>query len=172
MQAIRQDGTPHKLLGRASAWLDGGGRLAHVGLVTGLGLFIVLGPAAGQIFGQHQAYLREWTMFSGAGIGVLKGRFTLHRASEADRQLTPLEFLGLRTYPDAPPDQFDRLVLKMSDLKRDAAALCDGQPEGSRLSFKGWVGTRLGWRALAVEDVCALPAPEIGNGSPAEEPLL
>lgn len=109
-------------------------------------------------------------MFSGAGIGVLKGRFTLHHAPEADRHMTPLEFLGLQTYPEAPPDQFGRLVLGMGDLRRDAVPLCESQAKESRLSFDGWVGTRLGWHPLAVEDVCALPLPAIGDGSPAQEP--
>lgn len=135
------------------------GRLAHAGLVVTLSLFITLGPAAGQIFGRHYDFLREWIMFSGSGIGVLKGRFTLHRAQGIDQEMTPLELQGLRTYPDASPDEFGRLVFDKGDLRRNAAAICDRGTDVSRLSFTGWVGTRQGWRPLAVEDVCAIPEP-------------
>lgn len=103
-------------------------------------------------------------MFSGSGIGVLKGRFVLHRAPGDDQEMTPLEMLGLRTYPDTSPDEFGRLVFDVGDLRRNAAPICDRRTDVSRLSFTGWVGTRQGWRRLAVEDVCAIPEPAAAGG--------
>lgn len=172
MQATQRVGTLQGSPLRAPVWLLHGRRLAHAGLVMVLGLFIAFGPAAGQIFGQHYAWLREWVMFSGSGVGVLKGRFTLHHPGGADQPMTPLDVLGLRAYPDTAPDEFDRLVFGLGDLRRDATAMCDRRTDASRLSFEGWVGTRQGWRPLAAEDVCALPPSPPGDRSPSGGPFL
>lgn len=170
MQATERDGGRHRPFLQEPIWLEQGGRLAHAGLVMTLSLFIMFGPAAGQIFGRHYGFLREWIMFSGSGIGVLKGRFVLHRAEKPDQEMTPLEMLGLRTYPDASPDEFGRLVFNVGGLRRIGAPVCDRQTEVTRLSYKGWVGTRQGWRALEVADICALPTPSAGDE--VEDPAL
>lgn len=172
MQSIHLDGRPQRLPFRTSVWLQQGRSLAHAGLVIGLSLFIMFGPAAGQIFGRHHGFLREWIMFSGSGIGVLKGRFTLHSAGGSDQTMTPLALMRLTTYPDAPPDEFGRLVFHAGDLRKVAAQVCNGRAAVSRLSFAGWVGTRQGWRSLAVDDVCALPEHPAGDGSSDEEPVF
>ena len=71
---------------------------------TGLAAFILLGPAPGQLFGLHTIVLREWRMFSGAGIGLLKGRFTVHRAT-GTVTMSPLEVAGLPSYLALPIDR-------------------------------------------------------------------
>lgn len=132
-------------------------RAGRTVLLVGLSLFIVFGPAVGQVFGRHTLLLREWIMFSGSGVGVLKGSFTLRHADGTATSLTPLAVLGLTRYPSDPPDVFGRLVLADDDLRAYAAPLCDSR--AGTLSFHGWVGTRQGWRPLAADDVCALPLP-------------
>ena len=67
-------------------------------------IFILLGPAPGQLFGVHSMLLREWQMFSAAGVGLAKGRFTLHRAGGAVT-MSPLEVLGLPSYLALPLDR-------------------------------------------------------------------
>lgn len=132
-------------------------RAGRAVLMVGLGLLIVLGPAVGQVFGRHTILLREWIMFSGSGVGVLKGSFTLRHADGTATSLTPLAVLGLTRYPSDPPDMFGRLVFSTDDLRVYAARLC-ASPAGV-LSYRGSVGTRQGWRPLAVDDICALPMP-------------
>jgi hypothetical protein len=120
-----------------------------------LAAFILLGPAPGQLFGAHTVLLREWQMFSGAGVGLLKGHFTLHRADGAVT-LSPLEVAALPSHLALP---IERRVYEPSDLKAFAARICNDARETARLSFEGSVGTFSGWRALAVHDVCRDPAP-------------
>jgi hypothetical protein len=116
--------------------------------------FILLGPAPGQLFGVHSMFLREWVMFSGAGVGLVKGRFTLHRADGAVT-LSPLEVLALPSYLALP---LDRRIYEPADLKTFAARICDDPRETVRLSFEGSVGTFSGWRTLTAHDVCNEPA--------------
>lgn len=129
-------------------------RLAFVACAS---LFIMFGPAAGQVFGRHSVFLREWVMFSGGGVGVLKGTFTLRRTDGAVVHMTPLDVLGLKRYPSTPPDEFDHLIVEDHDLRNFASRVCDHSTEPAHLSFHGAVGTRQGWQPLDVEDVCALP---------------
>ena len=115
--------------------------------------FIMLGPAPGQLFGLHSIALREWVMFSGAGVGLPKGQFTLHRGDRAVT-LSPLEVAGRSSYLDLP---FDRRIYEPADLRAFAAPICEGR-RPARLSFKGHVATFTGWRALAADDICNAPA--------------
>jgi hypothetical protein len=119
-----------------------------------LAAFILLGPAPGQLFGVHSILLREWLMFSGAGVGLAKGQFTLHRA-EGAVTMSPLEVLALPTYLALP---LDRRIYKPSDLKTFAARICDSGRETARLSFEGSVAAFIGWRALTAYDICNHPA--------------
>jgi hypothetical protein len=116
--------------------------------------FILLGPAPGQLFGIHSMFLREWLMFSGAGVGLAKGRFTLHRADGAVT-MSPLEVAALPSYLALP---LDRRIFEPADLKTFAARICDDARETARLSFEGSVGTFTGWRTLTAHDVCNEPA--------------
>jgi hypothetical protein len=116
--------------------------------------FIVLGPAPGQLFGMHSTLLREWKMFSGAGVGLLKGQFTLHRA-DGPITMSPLEVAGLSSYLALPIDQ---RVYEPGNLKTFAARVCNDAHETARLSFEGSIGTFSGWQPLSVRDVCGDPA--------------
>ena len=109
-----------------------------------LAAFILLGPAPGQLFGLHSMFLREWVMFSAAGIGLLKGHFTLHRADGAVT-MRQRQVARQRIYEPA-------------DLKAFAARICNDARETARLSFEGSVGTFSGWRPLIADDVCNAPA--------------
>ena len=86
-----------------------------------LAAFILLGPAPGQLFGLHSMLLREWVMFSAAGIGLLKGHFTLHRA-DGVVTVSPLEVVGLPSYLALP---LDRRIYEPADLKAFAARICN-----------------------------------------------
>jgi len=119
-----------------------------------IAIFILLGPAPGQLFGVHSMLLREWQMFSAAGVGLAKGRFTLHRAGGAVT-MSPLEVLGLPSYLALP---LDRRIYEPADLKTFAARICGDARETARLSFEGSVATFAGWRALTAHDVCNEPA--------------
>ncbi|MDB5570706.1 MAG: hypothetical protein JWN93_1889 [Hyphomicrobiales bacterium] len=121
-------------------------RVAFAALAT----FILLGPAPGQLFGAHSMFLREWVMFAGAGIGLPKGRFTLHRPDGA-LVLSPLEVVALPSFMTLP---LERRIFEPADVKAFAARLCGDAGEGARLSFEGSVATFTGWRPLAVDDVC------------------
>src|SRR6476660_5943212 len=116
--------------------------------------FILLGPAPGQLFGVHSILLREWVMFSAAGIGLVKGHFTLHRADGAVT-MSPLEVVALPSYLALP---LDRRIYDPADLKAFAARICNDARETARLSFAGSVGTFAGWRPRIADDVCNAPA--------------
>jgi len=119
-----------------------------------LAIFILLGPAPGQLFGVHSVLLREWLMFSGAGLGLLQGHFTLHGA-DGDVTMSPLEVAALPSYLALPVEQ---RIFKPTDLKRFAARICDNGRQTARLSFEGSVGTFTGWQTLTARDVCNDPA--------------
>ena len=92
--------------------------------------------------------LREWMMFSAAGIGLAKGRFTLHRADGAVT-MSPLEGAGIAELPARC-----RLKRRIYQADRPArplpARICDDARETARLSFEGSIGTFDGWRVLTV----------------------
>ena len=105
--------------------------------------------------------LREWVMFSGAGVGLLKGRFTLHRP-EGAVTMTPLEAAGLSNYLALP---IARRPSQAADLKTFAARICGEAKPGERVSFEGSIGTFTGWSPLDVPDVCHAPAPAETGGA-------
>lgn len=119
--------------------------------------FLLLGPVPGQIFGAHSVFLREWIMFAGVGVGIPKGAFTLHTVDGAVQPLTPTEVAGLTSYPQIRHYLFDKRIFEDADIKLFAGRICEQAGEGDRLSFEGFIGTRLGWRALSVDDICSLP---------------
>ena len=116
--------------------------------------FILLGPAPGQLFGAHSTLLREWVMFSAAGVGLPEGRFTLHRA-DGVVTMSPLEVVALPSYLALP---LDRRIYEPADLKAFAGRICNDARETARLSFAGSVGTSAGRRPLIAHDVCNEPA--------------
>lgn len=120
-----------------------------------LAAFILLGPAPGQLFDQRSPWLREWIMYSDVGVGLPKGVFIVQDASGPVEQHTPLQAAGLDRYPKITHYLFDRRVHAEADLARFAADLCATLQPGQHLSFEGVVGTRQGWVAMPVTDVCA-----------------
>jgi hypothetical protein len=132
-----------------------------------LAAVILFGPAPGQLFGHHSPALREWKMYSGVGVGILRGSFTLREGERAIAAASPLEALGMQRYPRIRHYLFPNMVFAPEDLAPYAATLCAGAAPGQTVIFDGHVGTRQGWRALAADDLCALPA---HAGAGAQEP--
>ena len=126
---------------------------------AGLAAFILLGPAPGHLFGLHTIVLREWRMFAGAGIGLLQGQFTVHRAV-GTVTMSPLEVAGVPSYLALPRARRAR----PADLRAFAARLCDDPHETGRLSFEGSVGTSKGRQVLTVHDVCNVSPPARHGG--------
>lgn len=122
--------------------------------------FIYLGPAPGQLFGQHSPWLREWIMFSGVGVGIPDGTFIVTAPDGSTEAFTPLEAAGLDQYPIIWHYQFDRRILKKDQFEQFATALCDEAPATHDVSFDGAVGTREGWRAAQVDNICVDEEPD------------
>ncbi len=128
-----------------------------------IALFILLAPAAGQVFGVHHLLLREWVMYSDVGVGIPKGEFRIWRDDIAVAQLTPLEALELEAYPPIIHYTFAQRILSDEDFPRFAARLCAALDAYGvdRVSFEGMVGTRLGWRPASHDDLCTTTAHRI-----------
>lgn len=124
------------------------------GLFIAFALFILLGPAPGQLFGNHSPWLREWVMYSGVGIGIPKGVFTVQDGTNPSLEYSPLQAAGLEQYPRIAHYTFDRRVFDVSDLSRFAAPLCADMSADQRVSFSGYVGTRRGWVPVLANDLC------------------
>lgn len=120
-----------------------------------LAAFILLGPAPGQLFGKHSPWLREWVMYSGVGVGLPKGVFTVHDLSGPVSEYTPLQAAGLEQYPQIVHYFFDKRIFEDADLTRFAANTCEALLPGQHLSFDGVVGTRKGWVPMPVANLCA-----------------
>ncbi|MEM9911770.1 MAG: hypothetical protein AAF922_13395 [Pseudomonadota bacterium] len=117
--------------------------------------FIFLGPAPGQLFGWHSSWLREWVMFSDVGVGIPDGTFTVAHADGTTETHSPLEAVGLESYPLIRHYLFEGRVFEASDLAKFATELCTQAELASSVSFKGKVGTRNGWQPMQAEDICA-----------------
>lgn len=147
----------------ADARREGTGRLP-VGLLPQIrrigfaliALFILLAPAAGQVFGVKNLLLREWVMYSDVGVGIPKGEFRVWRGDHAVASLSPLEVLDLPAYPSVIHYTFAHRILDDADLPAFAARLCErlADRDGDRVSFDGMVGTRQGWRRTQHFNVC------------------
>ncbi len=134
----------------------GPARAARTAVFAILAGVILLGPGARQLLDMRTPIFRQWTMFSGVGVGILKGSFEVTDAAGASTRMSPLEVLELQRYPVQRSFLYDRLVAEPEDLRLFADRLCaDGT---ARVAFHGQTGTRSGWRALDVDDVCALSA--------------
>jgi len=126
---------------------------------TAIALFILLAPAAGQIFGVHHLLLREWVMYSGVGVGIPKGEFRIWQGDQPLATLSPLEALDLPAYPRVIHYTFPHRILRDEDFPRFAARLCGAlaDHDADRVSFEGVIGTREGWRSARHHDLC-IPA--------------
>lgn len=119
-----------------------------------LALFILLAPALPQLFGATGLFLRPWVMFSGVGVGLLKGEFVVTGPDGVEARLAPHEALGQARYSRAMATRFGYHVLSDEDLKRVSAGLCARIGAGRRLSFDGHRQWLDGWRPLADDDIC------------------
>lgn len=116
--------------------------------------FILIAPAMPQLFGINSPFFRPWTMFSGVGVGLLKGTFTEVAPDGTTRAHDPQAVLGVTRYElfTATPPAY--LVHADEHLSRVTARFCADLPEGSRLRYSGWRQTRRGWVPLTSDDVC------------------
>ena len=134
-------------------------------------LFILLAPAAGQVFGVHHLLLREWVMYSDVGVGIPRGEFRIWRGDDPVATLSPLEALDLPAYPRVIHYTFAHRVLDDADFPAFAARLCAmlADHHGDRVSFEGAVGTRAGWRHVQHDDLCAGAKHRISDAGPHRE---
>ena len=95
-------------------------------------------------------------MFSGVGIGTLKGTFEVTLADGTVNEYSPLEAAGLERYPLMLHYQFEGRVFAADDLAKFAKHLCSVFGDGRRIAFHGEVGTRQGWEPMASDDLCTI----------------
>lgn len=121
-----------------------------------IALFILLAPAAGQVFGVHHLLLREWVMYSGVGVGIPQGEFLIWRDDTVVARLSPLDALDLPAYPRVIHYTFEHRILSNEDFAGFATRLCAerGTYGGDRVSFEGVIGTREGWQAASQDNLC------------------
>lgn len=155
-QAGVRAGISDSAAGTADA-LAAGLRRSVFALLAGLILF---GPVPGQVFGKYSPALRNWVMFSGVGVGMLRGEFRLMEGERVIAVQDPLQALGLERYPRMQHYFFEHRVLEPADMAGYALRPCAAAGPGQTVVFAGVVGTRQGWRPMPVADVCALIAPE------------
>ena len=124
-------------------------------VVVVCGAYILLSPAFPQLLGVGADYVRFWRMFSGVGLGIMKGTFTLTEADGSHQQLTPLQVLNLERYPDIHFYTFDKIVKDVPAMADVTSEFCNAAvPEGATLSFRGKVGFENGWGTLELASVC------------------
>lgn len=138
-------------------------------LFTVLAAFILLSPAAKQVLGYEAPWVRSWVMFSGVGVGILKGSFTTRTQDGAARELTPLEVLDLPRYPMMRSYLFPQMVMDEDGLRAFAAPYCERVGAHEHLSYRGLVGTRNGWKPLEASDICASARTQVGERGASKE---
>ena len=121
------------------------------GLLAG---YILLSPYFPQVLNTGAPVIRQWTMYSGVGQGVLKGEFLLTYADGTEVTKTPLEVQGLTRYPNTFHYEYDRLVLGKDQLKAFVKETCTTERNLVDMSFVGQVGTASGWLAIDVDHLC------------------
>lgn len=119
-----------------------------------LAAFILIGPGLGQVAGLKSPAIRTWKMYSGVGVGVLRGVFVVTRDGAEIARETPLQVLGLARYPGGEHYDFAARVLAPGDLERLAAPRCAALGPGEVLAYRGEVGGLDGWEPLAADDLC------------------
>lgn len=125
-------------------------RLAFV-IIAG---FILIAPAMPQVFGITSVFFRPWTMFSGVGIGLLKGEFIETSPHGDVTRHSPQHVLGRERYSRAMTSPHPYLVLSEAHLTDVAAPFCETISRDTRLAFDGYRQTRNGWVRLTTENVC------------------
>lgn len=128
--------------------------LVRKSLFVALGAFILVSPVFPQVFKVGQPWIRQWTMYSGVGTGLMKGDFLVQYETGETKSIKPLEMLGLERYPNTFHYEFDRRVWSVQDIERMARSYCDGHQGVVSLSYSGRVGVPEGWANLKTENLC------------------
>ena len=117
--------------------------------------YLLLSPALPQLGGWGSPWIRQWTMFSGVGVGLPKGTFILEEADGTAIELPPLAVAGLSRYPVRQPIYYyDGYVGSADDLALYADVTCRHLREGSRLRFSGTIAQKYDWLAVENALVC------------------
>lgn len=126
---------------------------------TAMAAYMLFSPALPQLFGTGAPMVRQWTMFSGVGVGLPKGTFRIEYADGRTEDLSPLEVAGMTRYPVRRPIyRFDGYAKGPEGLAHFAAATCTTLPEGARLTFDGVLAERRHWTRMEAMRVCEVPA--------------
>ena len=115
--------------------------------------FILLGPALPQVFGVYNPLFRPWVMFSGVGLGLLRGDVVVEGAETT--LLSPETFLSVAYYPHTMSIRDAHVVLSEEALIARMASYCAEHAEVTALSFDGDLSGLKGWRAVSVRHDCA-----------------
>lgn len=118
-----------------------------------LAAFILLAPAVQQVLGVYLPIFRPWVMYSGVGLGLLRGEVIVTRAEGTER-LTPEAFLGLRYYPGTMSIKAPHVILNKAALSARMAAYCAAYGEVQSLAFDGEMSWLDGWRPLSAALEC------------------
>ena len=108
-------------------------RRAVFGLVAA---FILLAPAMPQVFGVHAPVFRPWVMFSGVGLGLLRGDFIVSRGGETER-VSPEGFLNITHYVRSMSLTAPHVVLDEAALISRITAFCETNSDVTAVSFDG-----------------------------------
>ncbi|MEM7267814.1 MAG: hypothetical protein AAF401_01025 [Pseudomonadota bacterium] len=125
-------------------------------MYVALGCFILLAPAAPQIFGVNSVLFRPWIMYSLVGVGVMRGDFVAETAA-GGAKITPFQVMMRNRYPQDLSLNAGHVVLDERTLKRFTAPYCAQYQDVIALTFEGEVAFPDGWRALSAEARCDRP---------------
>ena len=128
--------------------------LIRKSLFVVFGAFILVSPVFPQVFKIGQPWIRQWTMFSGVGTGLMKGEFQVQYQNGETANISPLEFMGLTRYPNTFDYEFQRRILSVKDLERLGQVFCDGHENIASLTYTGRIGIPTGWANLTTENLC------------------
>jgi len=118
-----------------------------------LAAFILLAPAVQQVLGVYLPVFRPWVMYSGVGLGLLRGEVIVTRADGMER-LTPEAFLGVRYYPSTMSTRDPHVILDQAALSARMAAYCAADSDVRSLSFDGQMSWLDGWRPISAAVAC------------------
>lgn len=131
--------------GRVSA-----GRLRLLAFMA-IAAFMIVGPAAEQVFGVRTALLRPWTMFSAIGLGVIDASFEIRRPDGALVPLDRFELLG------APRTGKLKRIESREELASVIKRLCTAAGQGADIRVRARQAMRGGWQIVHTdaENACA-----------------
>lgn len=124
--------------------------------MTLIGSYFLLSPVLPQVFDTGRPWVRQWTMFGGVGVGLLKGDFFFKPTEGEIRRLSVLDVHGLKRYPvTAQFYRYDGLIFEDADFLRLAAKYCAANSEAQgEILFKGRLGHGKAWRTVEYRSAC------------------